>query len=284
MISWSLNIGSNLQEQERLKIISDIEMRIFKKQRKANVNQSVTVTGIVLSVTPIGEYDKRVVILTKERGRISAFAKGARKPNSPLGGAVSPFCFGEFTLYEGRTSYNIMQVNIANYFQELRSDLEAAYYGFYFMEFAEYYTREYNDETQMLKLLYQTFRALTNKHISNALIRCIFELKAIYINGEGPQVFQCVKCGDTERPVVFSAKEGGIVCNECMQGVFDDMEIDTSTLYAMQYIASSSIEKLYTFTVADSVLHRLKKIMARYISVYIDKQFKSLEILEICVK
>ena len=277
-------IGSNLQRQERLKIIFDTGMRIFKKQRKANVNQSVTVTGIVLSVTPIGEYDKRVVILTKERGRISAFAKGARKPNSPLGGAVSPFCFGEFILYEGRTSYNIMQVNIANYFQELRSDMEAAYYGFYFMEFAEYYTREYNDETQMLKLLYQTFRALTNKNISNALIRCIFELKAIYINGEGPQVFQCVKCGDTERPVVFSAKEGGVVCSECMQGVYDDMEIDTSTLYAMQYVASSTIEKLYTFTVADSVLYNLKKIIGRYISVYIDKRFKSLEILEICVK
>lgn len=284
MISWGLCIGSNLQRQERLKIIFDTGMRIFKKQRKANVNQSITVTGIVLSVTPIGEYDKRVVILTKERGRISAFAKGARKPNSPLGGAVSPFCFGEFILYEGRTSYNIMQVNIANYFQELRSDMEAAYYGFYFMEFAEYYTREYNDETQMLKLLYQTFRALTNKNISNALIRCIFELKAIYINGEGPQVFQCVKCGDTERPVVFSAKEGGVVCSECMQGVYDDMEIDTSTLYAMQYIASSTIEKLYTFTVADSVLYNLKKIIGRYISVYIDKQFKSLEILEICVK
>ena len=284
MISWGLCIGSNLQRQERLKIIFDTGMKIFKKQRKANVNQSVTVTGIVLSVTPIGEYDKRVVILTKERGRISAFAKGARKPNSPLGGAVSPFCFGEFILYEGRTSYNIMQVNIANYFQELRSDMEAAYYGFYFMEFAEYYTREYNDETQMLKLLYQTFRALTNKNISNALIRCIFELKAIYINGEGPQVFQCVKCGDTERPVVFSAKEGGVVCSECMQGVYDDMEIDTSTLYAMQYVASSTIEKLYTFTVADSVLYNLKKIIGRYISVYIDKQFKSLEILEICVK
>lgn len=248
------------------------------------MNQSIVVTGMVLSVTPIGEFDKRVVILTKERGRLSAFAKGARKPNSPLGGAVSPFCFGEFTLYEGRTSYNIMQVNISNYFQELRTDLEAAYYGFYFMEFAEYYTREWNDETQMLKLLYQTCRALTKRSIPNLLIRCIFELKAIYINGEGPQVFQCVKCGDTVRPVVFSAKEGGVVCNECRQGVYDEMKIDTSTLYAMQYIATSTIEKLYTFTVSDEVLQNLKKILERYLSIYVEKQFKSLEILEICVK
>lgn len=248
------------------------------------MNQSIVVTGIILSVNPIGEYDKRVVILTKERGRLSAFAKGARKPNSPLGGTVSPFCFGRFTLYEGRSSYNIMQADISNYFQELRTDMEGAYYGFYFMEFAGYFTRENNDETQMLKLLYQTFRALTNPHLSNELIRRIYELKTIYISGEGPQVFECVKCGDKERPVVFSAKAGGVVCSECMQDVFDDMKIDTSTLYAMQYIAGSPIEKLYTFTVSEEVLAALNKIVSRYIEVYVDKHFKSLEILEVCLK
>ncbi|WP_461815645.1 DNA repair protein RecO [Faecalimonas sp.] len=248
------------------------------------MKQPVIVTGIVLSVTPIGEYDKRVVILTKEKGRISAFAKGARRPNSQFGGAVSPFCFGEFTLYEGRNSYNIMQVHISNYFQELKNDMEATYYGFYFMEFAEYYTREQNDETEMLKLLYQTFRALTKKNISNELIRCIYELKVIYINGEGPQVFQCVKCGNKSIPFVFSIKDGGLLCEKCVKQRNNTMKVDTSTLYAMQYIASSSIEKLYTFTVSEQVLKKLKKIVSEYLLFYVDKTFKSLEILEICLK
>ena len=240
----------------------------------------IVVTGMVLSTTPVGEYDRRVVILTKEQGKISAFARGARRPNSPLVGAVNPLSFGEFTLYEGRSSYTIHSANITNYFAELRTDIEGAYYGFYFLELAGYYTKEFNDEREMLGLLYQSMRALLNPHIPNLLIRYIFELKALCINGQGPQVFQCVLCGDKERPAVFSARKGGLVCSECAGDVKDGIVLDSSTLFCMQFIESSKLEKLYTFNVTDQVLDQLGTVMKRLMDIYVDKKFKSLEILE----
>lgn len=207
------------------------------------------ITGMVLKAEPIGEYDRRVVILTKEKGKISAFAKGARRPNSKLLAATNPFSFGTFKLYVGRSSYNIMDVSISNYFEGLREDFEGAYYGMYFLEIMDYYTRENNDEKEMLKLLYQSLRALMHDSLNNSLVRYIFEMKAMVLNGEFP-------------------------------GMPAEGEWEDSTRYAVSYIMSSGIEKLYTFTVTPSVLKQMKKIADDYRRRFIDRTFKSLEIVD----
>ena len=144
----------------------------------------ITVTGMVLSSMPIGEYDRRLVILTSERGKLSAFAKGARRPNSPLMAGSRPFSFGHIQLYEGRTSYNVKSFEIRRYFDELATDVEAVCYGTYFCEFADYYGREGIDEREMINLLYAALLALGRPDHSRPLIRCVFELRAMMLHGE----------------------------------------------------------------------------------------------------
>ncbi len=207
------------------------------------------ITGIVMKTVPIGEFDRRVVILTKERGKISAFAKGSRKPNSSLVAATNPFSFGEFKLYQGKSSYHILEANISNYFAGLREDFEGAYYGMYFLEIADYYAHENNDERELLKLMYQSLRALTVPNLSNQLIRYIFEIKAMVVNGEFP-------------------------------GIPQDKHFLESTVYAVTFIINTRIEHLFTFAVTEEVLQELRSIANEYRRKIWDKNFKSLEIIE----
>ncbi len=253
---------------------------------------STTVTGMVLSAMPVGDYDKRLVILTKESGKISAFAKGARRPNSAFLACSQPFSFGKFTLYGGRTSYNIMNVEISNYFGELREDFNRLCYGFYFCEFADYITKENNDETNILKLLYQTLRALSKDNMNPELIRVIFELKIMALNGEAPNVFGCAKCEKNQKDssvenlkqskkYYFSVGSGGLLCDNCKAFDKNAIPIQTSTLYTLQYIISKEIEKLYTFRVSDEILSELKHCMRKYLNSYVDHEFKSLDMLQV---
>ncbi|BCJ93154.1 DNA repair protein RecO [Anaerocolumna cellulosilytica] len=241
---------------------------------------TTAVMGMVLSAMPIGDYDKRLVLLTKEKGKITTFAKGARKPSSAFLACSQPFSFGEFVLYEGRSSYNIMSVEIKNYFEELRKDMEGAYYGMYFCELTDYFAHENEDGTEYLKLLYQSLRAFGQEQIGRKLIRRIFELRILALNGEAPQVFQCVKCRKTEDIYNFNSNAGGMICTECGKNIGKGLFISDSTLYTLQYIITSPIEKLYTFTVTEAVLQELIECMEAYTRIYIEKPMKSLELLE----
>lgn len=244
------------------------------------MGQNITVTGMVLHVMPIGEYDKRIVLLTRERGKITAFARGARRPNSQLLAATDPFSFGEFELFEGRSSYTVVRASISNYFRELAADPQTTYYGFYFLEFAAWYCQENNDEREMLKLLYQSLRALESPAFDRRLVRAVFELKALAVNGEAPNVFSCIACGSREDAVWFSARRGGTLCAGCAAGIPDVIRLDPSTVYTMQYVISSPIGKLYTFTVSEQVFGELTGLLKEYLRLYVDHSFRSLRILE----
>lgn len=204
---------------------------------------------MVLKAVPSGETDKRLVILTRERGKITAFARGARRPGNMLMGPCRPFAFGIFTLYEGRDSYTLSSAEITNYFDELSADVEGTCYGSYFLEMADYYTRENMDSTGMLKLLYQSVRALLKPALADELIQRIYELKAMVINGEY-----------TEQPPI---------------------NVGDSASYAWEYVISCPIERLYTFTLTEPVLDEFGRCVEMNKRRYIDREFHSLEILKV---
>ena len=206
----------------------------------------VTLQGMVLSSQPIGEYDNRVVLLTMERGKISAFARGARRQGSPLAALCRPFATGVFTLYEGRTAYTLKEGKIRDYQEALSFDMDSLYLGYYFLEFADYYSREGSDERMTLRLLYVALKALTKESLPKELVRAVYELKLMIMNGD----FEGI-------PPRFS----------------------DGAAYALDFILNTEPEKLFTFTLSEAVLREVRGYLAFLKERYIRREFKTLRVL-----
>ena len=205
-------------------------------------------TGIVLAASPVSDNDKRVIILTAERGKITAFARGAKRPNSRLMAATNTLCMGTFKVFEGRTAYNLSEAHITRYFDELRMDYEGALYGMYFADVADYYCQENSDERAALNLLYVALCALLKPEIPNQLVQYLYEMKMLVIQGEFP-------------------------------GVTNERELLPAVRKAIVYCMQSPLEKLYSFSLPKEAIEQLGRECAIYRRDFIGHHFKSLDIL-----
>lgn len=245
------------------------------------MSDRIVVTGMVITSSPAGENDKRIVLLTKELGKISAFARGARRPGNHLMAASDSFAFGTFYLVRGREAYTLTGADISSYFRELTEDIVKTYTAYYFLELAEYYAVENQEAYKMLKLLYVAFRALSAGRIDSRLVRYVYELKILVINGEYPDFSRCAGCGGREELTEFSVFYNGMLCRKCAGNAGDAIHISPSALYALQYIVYADFPDLYKFTVTPEVLSELKMVTARCMHSYTDKKMNSADILDV---
>lgn len=211
------------------------------------------VNAIVIKNMPVGEYDRLVTLLTKENGKISAFARGARRPSSALIAATLPFATGVFSLYPGRSSYTVKSADIKEHFSELLEDLDGITYGSYVMEVADYYTVDNLPDDAMMRLSFLTLKAITKRVVDLKLIRYIFELRAMVCEGEFPGL---------------------------LPEVINKASLDEDSMRAIEYIKNAPVEKLYRFNLAEDSLRALGRAADIYRKKIWDFTPRSLGVIE----
>ncbi len=211
------------------------------------MNDLVVTPGMVLKGFDYQEYDKRLIVLTADIGKVTVFARGVRRQNSRFVGMTDPFSYGEFRLFAGKNAYNLSGADISNYFQDIRLDMERMCYASYFADLAEYSVKENMDGRDVLLLLYRSLQALETDSLDNSLVRAVFELKMVVINGVYPGV-----PGPNTAPGVVKA---------------------------MEHIEKAGIKELFSFKVTEDVRDELASTADEYRRRYLGGNFKPLEVM-----
>ncbi len=238
------------------------------------------VTGIVLSVHNMGENDKSLTILTKERGKMQVISQRSRKQNHKLFAVSQPLTYAEFEVSYTRNYVYLNSAECKDTFGDLKGDLDSICYSTYFAEVAEKCTVEMQDERNILNLLFVTFHAMRKKQMPYALIKSVFEYKILQFIGVGLEVFSCLSCGKEENLRVLSFVEGGMFCTDCGK-MHRGEHIEGNVVYTMQYVAAVPLTKLYSFTLTDKLQAEFCQIVRKFFAMNMDYDFKSVKMLEL---
>ena len=213
------------------------------------MSELLRVSGMVLKSFDHAEYDRRMILLTRQTGKITVFAKGVRRQGSKYMACCDPFVYGDFRLFEGKSAYSMAEAEIQNYFEQLRLDMEKMCYASFFADLADHVTKENNDEAQILKLLYRSMQGLLSQGLENRFISLVFRLKLLMLNG--------VLGTDPE-----DEGEAGAVSR------------------ALDHIMKSDIKDIFSFRVNEQAALRLEEIAEKRCTEFIGSNLKSLEVMK----
>jgi DNA repair protein RecO (recombination protein O) len=172
--------------------------------------------AIVLRTHKLGEADRIITLLTRERGKIRAVAKGVRRTKSKFGARLEPFSRVDLLVFEGKSLDIITQAESLNaYGQELALDYSLWTAGQTMLETADRLTPEdsISAESQYLLLVGALRTLVTGEHAAS-LVLDAFLLRSLSMAGYSPTLSACVICGVAGTQPFFHVSTGGALCVE----------------------------------------------------------------------
>ena len=235
--------------------------------------------GIVLREQAAGEADKRVTLLLKERGKLTATARGARKPKSKLNAATQTFAYGEFIFLEGNGFFSLTQGTVLESFHGIRKRYEAYCRAMYFLELADGMLLRDMPAQEPLRLLLRGLQALARGTPHEALVDAVFTYKLLQTEGYSPCMDYCALCGEEAGSRLFFTGDG-LCCRDCVKTLqARSIPIDETTVDAIRMLMMTDAETLFRMDAPEALRLALGKTSALFREANVDLRLKSLELL-----
>lgn len=241
------------------------------------MKKEIKTIGVILAEAPHKEHGKRVTIFTKDFGRVTAFAGGAKKAKSHLLAATQPFVFGNFELYQGKEAYTLTGAEVIENFYDLRMHMDKTVYASYIAELSLVFMQENMISEDMLKLIYLALEEIVKQEKSLRLIRAIFEWKVLALAGYPPELGMCQDCAKEEDLFYFDRVAGGTICQECAKKGQEHLPV--AIRKALQYIIEEPVEKSFRFRLKEELQDCFTELVHRYLGMYLDYPLKTEKII-----
>lgn len=237
-----------------------------------------TSDALILRTYKLGEVDRIVVFLTRDRGKKRGVAKGARRVRSRFMGALEPMTCAGVAYYE-REQRELVRIN---YVEPTRSPLsgpsaEALGHVGYFAELIDEWAPEAHADERLFRLGSAITEAIAAGAPVDTLAR-YFEYWLLRLQGVYPSLVSCPGCAE---PLVAGAvmplRDDLFVCPVCAPAGGTRVGVDA--LKFLKAAGATAPDRLETLPLDPRASRELEAVHRRLLHLHLEKELKSARVL-----
>ncbi len=224
-------------------------------------------TAIVLRTIEFSETSLIVTLLTRDFGRLTAMAKGARRPKGPFEGSLDLLAVCRVVVI--RKSSDALDLltesKLQRRFRGAEKSLERLYGGYYIAEMLRLLTDDHDPHPDVYDLALRTLLEIDGSgDIASSL--AYFDTQSLRMVGHAPGTDQCTHCGGdvawTSR-LTFALLSGGIICQSCRASQRQTITVRRAVIEEIKRLQSPDTD--LPTDVPDHLYGELRAVLNRYI-------------------
>lgn len=236
--------------------------------------------AIVLSRFDLGETDRVFTLLTRDRGKIRAIAKGARRPTSKLASSLEYFSRCRMILSRGRDLDVITSVEVIERPNGLGERIDAFSHACHLAEVTNRLVPDEQDVPEIYQLLSVALAEMERPGRPWLLARW-YEMALLALTGYRFDLYHCVECGaDLQaEPNILGMRSGGILCPDCRGNDPNGRVMSVNAQKIMRSLDRNGMNEIRHIEVEPVLANEIEAILSSYIRSVAERDFSSLKVL-----
>jgi DNA repair protein RecO (recombination protein O) len=241
-----------------------------------------TAEALILRTYKLGEADRIVVFLTRDRGKKRGVAKGARRVRSRFLGALESMTLGRVRYFE-REHRDLVRLDEIEVVRSPFAIADGAAFGHlgYFAELIDEWAPEADPNEKLFRLGSSAVGALAEGVTVDRVAR-YFEYWLLRLQGVYPSLSRCPWCARDlmEEGAVVAPRERVFVCRRCGQsGVRSASAVSPEALAFLKAARGRQPHRLDAVPLSARASRELETAHQSLIAEHLEKELKSARVL-----
>lgn len=203
-------------------------------------------SAIVIRQVDFSESSRIVTFFSKDFGKLSALAKGAKRLRGPFDAALDLLSEGRivFIRKSAGTLHLLTEARLERRFRPETAELSRLYGGYYIADLLNGLTEDFDPHPLLYDLTVQSLQALCSPVASPPFSIVQFEILLLREIGLLPNLDECCVCGAAvadRGEFVHWVSQGGLLCGNCRREDYAGKSVAAASVNLMRRLSTGDM-------------------------------------------